>query len=223
MRITEDRYHREQQQLNLAMRMIRHEARTATIHAWTGLTADRIRKLHRQYIHDADASAKRHRGKPPRQSAFFLRNADLRRQASALGGLYALLGLLRADVSQTHGHGMPPWIALFCEAYETYLELGLGHDVTFEHAAYLLEALQRRTDLRPGSCPVCHAFTIIDTQRRMPPHCAVCEDPLTEPSIMPTAVGAPTTSKTSRRVRIVADATHDTPSSPHLRRTLPRP
>ena len=223
MRITEDRYHREQQQLNLAMRMIRHEARTATIHAWTGLTADRIRKLHRQYIHDADALAKRHRGKPPRQSAFFLRNADLRRQASALGGLYALLGLLRAEVSQERVQGMPPWVTLFCEAYETYLELGLGRDVTFEHAAYLLEALQRCTDLRPGSCPVCHAFTIIDTQRRMPPHCAVCEDPLTESTIKMTTEGSRPKSTDARRVRIKADAAHDKPNSTYLRRTLRRP
>ncbi len=222
MRITEDRYHREQLQLNLAMRMIRHEARTATIHAWTGLTADRIRKLHRQYIHDGDAVAKRHRGKPPRQSSFFLRNADLRRQASALGGLYALLGLLKTEAAKTHAHGMPPWVELFCEAYETYLGLGLGCEVTFEHAAYLLEALQRRTELRPGSCPVCHAFTIIDTQRRMPPQCAVCEDPLTEGTLGETHGGARTKSRASRRVRIAADTTHDTPSSPHLRRTVPR-
>jgi hypothetical protein len=220
VRITEDRYHREQRQLNLAMRMIRHEARTATIHAWTGLTADRIRKLHRQYVHDGDALAKRHRGKPPRQSAFFLRNADLRRQACALGGLYALMGLLKTDA--TTGHGMSPWLELFCEAYETYLTLGLGSHITFEHAAYLLEALQRQADLRPGCCPVCQAFTIIDTQRRMPPQCAVCEDTVLESTGSATAAEGPIKSKASRRARIRAEATHDTPCPPHLRRTLPR-
>jgi hypothetical protein len=220
VRITEDRYHREQRQLNLAMRMIRHEARTATIHAWTGLTADRIRKLHRQYVQDGDAMAKRHRGKPPRQSAFFLRNADLRRQACALGGLYALMGLLKTEVKTVHG--MPPWVELFCEAYETYLTLGLGSHITFEHAAYLLEALQRRADLRPGCCPVCQAFTIIDTQRRMPPQCAVCDDPQLDSTESTTTAHGRTKSTSSRRVRIAGEAIHDTPRSPHLRRTLPR-
>jgi hypothetical protein len=176
MRITDDRYHRDQQRLNLAMRLIRHEARTATIHAWTGLTADRIRKLHRQYVHDADALARRHRGKPPRQASFFLRNAGLRKQACALGGLYALLGLLRYAPVDMPSHRTSPSVDLLCEAYETYLKLGLGTDITFEHAAYLLEALQRRADLRPGCCPTCRAFTIIDTQRRMAPHCPLCED-----------------------------------------------
>ncbi len=175
MRITDDRYHRDQQRLDLAMRLIRHEARTATIRAWTGLTGDRIRKLHRQYIRDARAMAQRHRGRPPRQAAFFLRNATIRRQASALGGLYALLGLLQQRPAEANG-GSPPWAEVFCEAYETYLTLGLGSEITFEHAAYLLEALHRRVDLRAGCCPTCRAFTLIDTQRRMPPHCTLCED-----------------------------------------------
>ena len=45
MRISDDRYSRERLSLDLALRFLRHEARTQTIRAWQGLSDDRIRKL----------------------------------------------------------------------------------------------------------------------------------------------------------------------------------
>ncbi len=45
MRLTDDRYANERSQFELALRMIRHEARTRTIRECTGLSDDRIRKL----------------------------------------------------------------------------------------------------------------------------------------------------------------------------------
>jgi hypothetical protein len=45
MRVSDDRYTRDRQRLDLALRLIRHEARTFTIRQWTGLSDDRIRKL----------------------------------------------------------------------------------------------------------------------------------------------------------------------------------
>jgi hypothetical protein len=50
MRISDDRYSRERQSLDLALRFLRHEARTQTIRTWTGLTDDRIRNLYRSYM-----------------------------------------------------------------------------------------------------------------------------------------------------------------------------
>ena len=44
MRATDDRYRGEQAKFDLAMRMIRHEARTGTIRYLTGLNDDRSRK-----------------------------------------------------------------------------------------------------------------------------------------------------------------------------------
>ena len=43
MRLTDDRYANERTQFELALRMIRHEARTRTIRECTGLSDDRIR------------------------------------------------------------------------------------------------------------------------------------------------------------------------------------
>ena len=45
MRISDDRYSRDRSRFDVAMQFIRHEARTHTIRAWTGLSDDRIRKV----------------------------------------------------------------------------------------------------------------------------------------------------------------------------------
>ena len=50
MRILDNRYSRDLRRHDLALRMIRHELRTATIIAWTGLSETRIRGLYRSYI-----------------------------------------------------------------------------------------------------------------------------------------------------------------------------
>jgi hypothetical protein len=67
MRISDDRYTRDRLRLDLALRLIRHEARTYTIRQWTGLSDDRIRKLYRSYVMSHGArGVHRHRGKSPR-------------------------------------------------------------------------------------------------------------------------------------------------------------
>jgi len=47
MRISDDPCGREQQSLDLALRYLRHEARTQAIRTWTGLTDGRKRNLYR--------------------------------------------------------------------------------------------------------------------------------------------------------------------------------
>ena len=104
MRITDDRYTRDRLRLDLALRLIGHEARTHTIRSWTGLTDDRIRKLYRSYVADAGRrDVRRHRGKSPRQSAFFMRNAGIRREAAGLATLLCILGLLRREAGSGPG------------------------------------------------------------------------------------------------------------------------
>jgi hypothetical protein len=49
MRITDCRYDRDRLRLEVACRLIAHEARTQTIRHCTGLSGDRIRKLYRHY------------------------------------------------------------------------------------------------------------------------------------------------------------------------------
>ena len=64
MKLTDDRYARERAQLELALRMIRHEARTLTIKTCTGLSDDRIRKLYGTYFKtDPRLNVRRRRGR----------------------------------------------------------------------------------------------------------------------------------------------------------------
>ena len=67
MRISDDRYSRDRLRFDLALRFMRHEARTHTIRKWTGLTDDRIRKLYRSYLVHLPSQVARHRGNPRRQ------------------------------------------------------------------------------------------------------------------------------------------------------------
>ena len=95
MRISDDRYSRDRLRLDLALRFIHHEARTHTIRAWTGLTDDRIRKLYRTYLFEAGgASVARHRGKSPRQAAFFTRSSRMRRESAVFASVSSLFGLI---------------------------------------------------------------------------------------------------------------------------------
>ncbi len=174
MRITDDRYARDRQRLDLAFRMIHHEARTCTIRTWTGLSDDRIRKLYRAYVAAHGATVRRHRGKSPAQTGYFLKNLENRRHAAGLAGLFSLLGLLQQSAGAEAPGGTRAalgWGELFCRTYETYLWLHGPQRISFEHACHLLHVLKRRAELRPDRCPSCRGLMVVDTLR---PNRAVC-------------------------------------------------
>src|SRR5256885_8892364 len=96
MRICDDRYRRERARMELALRFLRHEARTQTIRAWTGLSDDRIRKLYRSYMSQARRYLPRHRGKSPHQVAYFTRSLRLQQETAVLASVLSLLGVVPA-------------------------------------------------------------------------------------------------------------------------------
>jgi len=147
MRVSDDRYTRDRQKFDLALRLIRHEARTFTIRQWTGLSDDRIRKLYRSYVMNNDArEVTRHRGKSPRQAAFFFRNPELSFQAAQLASLFLMYGLVgpsERGVEPRYRVGSLESGALLCRAYEAYLEMHQPVRISFEHAWFLLLAVAR--------------------------------------------------------------------------------
>lgn len=179
MRITDDRYNRDLGRLGLAVRMIQHEARTCTIRAWTGLSDDRIRKLYRSYMQAApECGVRRHRGKPPSQVGYFLRNRETRRQAALLAGLCSQLGLLSHEPAGPARARPAPsmrWGGLFCSAYETYAALRPARRISFEHACYLLEALESRAEVALAECPACASLMVADLLRVRARVCTYCE------------------------------------------------
>lgn len=152
MRVTDERYNRDRMRLELALRLISHEARTQTIRHWTGLSDDRIRKLFRAYIRPS-AGVRRRRGRSPQQAAFFLRSGAGAEDAHALAAMLLLFGVVgpatgAAQGSATAALAMLARGRLLCEAFETYRRIVPQPRIDLEHAVYLAAALQRGDELR---------------------------------------------------------------------------
>lgn len=179
MRITDDRYTRDRLRLDLALRLIGHEARTRTIRSWTGLTEDRIRKLFRSYVEHAGlGSVRRHRGKSPRQPAFFLKNGTIRLEASSLASCFCQLGLLDAAPQPPLGAvGLLRWGESFCEAYEAFLYHHPAPQIGFEHACFLRQALERRRELCIDDCRTCGSLLVVSAYAGRPEECVLCAGP----------------------------------------------
>jgi hypothetical protein len=179
MRVSDDRYTRDRQRLDLALRLIRHEARTFTIRQWTGLSDDRIRKLYRSYVmNHGTRRVRRHRGKSPRQAAFFFRNVELNFQAAQLASLFVVYGLLSGSdlgVESRFSVGSFESGTLLCQAYESYLEFHAPAGISFEHAWYLLFALSRRDELGIVRCGACGGVRLRDLLSKRRLTCGSCE------------------------------------------------
>ena len=125
MRITDHRYAGELEKFELAMRMIRHEARTGTIRACTGFTEDRVRKLFNSYFQDAEGlTVRRRRGKSPRQIERFVSSAQRQAEATFLASLFVYCDATRVDREGSCGnHGQLNSVQIgqrLCQAFETY-------------------------------------------------------------------------------------------------------
>ena len=178
MRIYDDRYTRDRRRLDVALRFIRHEARTRTIRTWTGLSDDRIRKLYRNYVGTEGARrVSRHRGKSPRQSAYFFRSADLHFHAAQLASLFLIYGLLTGTLlglESRYRLGSLESGALLCVAYEAYLDLHAPAWISFEHAWLLLLALTRHDELGIERCEACGGVKLVDLLARRRIACSTC-------------------------------------------------
>jgi hypothetical protein len=190
MRISDDRYSRERARMELALRFLRHEARTQTIRAWTGLSDDRIRKLYRSYMSQARRQLPRHRGKSPHQVAYFSRSLRLQEETALLASVLSLLGVVpAAPASAAAPAGLPgtdaaavgaslPGVTrgeLLCQAFEAFRLLLPSAHISFEHAVFLATALARGDQLRLGDCSDCGSLLV--TERLLLrgarcPHCA---------------------------------------------------
>ena len=187
MRISDDRYSRDRLRFDLALRFIQLEARTHTIHRWTGLTDDRIRKLYRFYLlESAGRSVHRRRGKSPQQAAFFTRSPPIQQESATLASVFALHGLLptktaaSASTIAAHSpatHDTTPNItrgAQLCDAYEAFLQLVPQTRITFEHAVFLLTALTAAIEIRALRCDRCNSLIVTDSIALRAPVCVPC-------------------------------------------------
>jgi hypothetical protein len=180
MQISNDRYFRDRQRHDLALRMIRHEARTCTIKCCTGLTDDRIRRLHKA-LADLPIRVRRRRGKSPRQIAFFTRNARMQFESSFLASVFTAFGLTKQEGDSPRELPSIEFGELFCDAYETHMQLLRRGAVTFEHAWFLLQLLDRQRELKMTRCRRCQTHYLRDLFNITQRTCPTCELK-TEPS-----------------------------------------
>ena len=180
MRISDDRYSHERARMELALRFLRHEARTQTIRAWTGLSDDRIRKLYRTYMDHARRHLPRHRGKSPHQVAYFTRSARVQQESAVLASVLALLGVVPTVVPAARPGAATATVAslpglgrgeLLCQAFEAFRQFLPSATISFEHAVFLATALTRGDQLRIDGCSACGSLIVTE---RFPLRAARC-------------------------------------------------
>src|SRR6201996_2863435 len=139
MRISDDRYSRERQSLDLALKFLRHEARTQTIRTWTGLSDDRIRNLYRSYIRRGGVFVPRHRGKSPHQVAYFMRSHRVQWEAAQIASLLSLFGVVPPQPSPELAAVLPSVIRgeKLCSAFELFRTTIPTSQISFEHSVFL--------------------------------------------------------------------------------------
>jgi hypothetical protein len=180
MRISDDRYSRERLCLDLALRFLRHEARTQTIRTWTGMTDDRIRNLYRSYLSRGARFVPRHRGKSPRQVAYFTRSLRLQWETAQLASLLSLLAVVPVQPSFAAASSLPTVMRgeKLCYAFETYQTTIPSAQISFEHTVFLAVALARGDELRLGCCRECSGLLVIERLPLRERRCQYCANPV---------------------------------------------
>ena len=121
MRATDDRYRGEQAKFDLALRMIKHEARTGTIRYLTGINDDRIRKLYTTYFKHGESPVRRRRGRSPTRIAPLVRTPQRRARVRIVREYAARERLF--SVERRRARRLKNNVDLgqrFCECFETY-------------------------------------------------------------------------------------------------------
>lgn len=176
MTANDDRYARETRRRELAIRLIRLEARSSTVSRWSGVSRQKVRTLQRSIAVTAVTDApKRRRGPAPHGTEMFFRTAWMRAEASAAAVLCRLYGA----IPDGKGTGMKavPTVARgerLCDAYETYLDLVSPARLTFEHFVLLVDALDARETLALENCQGCGAALLVEPATLARRRCESC-------------------------------------------------
>lgn len=176
MLIEEDHYGRDRRRVELALRFLTHEARTQTIHVWTGLTEHRIRSLYRSHLGRAACYLPRHRGHSPHQAAYFVRTLRVQQETSTLASFFVLPGLVPAEPSAAAAAALPSvdrghWL---CTAFETYTTMIATASISFEYAVFLAECLARGDLLRISKCCDCEGILVVERFPIREKRCQYC-------------------------------------------------
>jgi hypothetical protein len=120
----------------------------------------------------------RHRGKSPRQAAFFTRSLRMRREAAVFASVSSLFGLITRDSITVERAAQPaPTVArgaLLCEPSRPTGAWSGEPQISFEHAVFLLGALHAGDELRVAHCRDCAGVLVTDRLALRTPVCNDC-------------------------------------------------
>jgi len=176
MRITEDRYNQHRRSLDLAWRLIKHEARTRTISQWTQLSGHRIRQLYKSYSSKQHKRVTRHRGMSPYKLETILSSPRLRCEGAMLAAICRSLHVLPRGRLIDPEHALPcvDRGELLCEAYEWFTFDVPGTRLTLEHGLLLINQLARGELIRLGACRTCRGVILLDRLSTGRLQCVFC-------------------------------------------------
>lgn len=180
MRVTDDRYAADLDKFDLAVRMIRHEARTGTIRACTGFSEDRIRKIVNSYFKAADRPApRRRRGKSPTRIRQFVNSTPRQLEATVLAGLFLLCQATGVSQSGRAERATDAdRVALgqrLCQAFEAYRDIHPDARLSFEWAWNLYHSLVDSHELYFADCDLCGGHYVQDAYALDYHRCPFCE------------------------------------------------
>ena len=189
MRVSEDRYTRDLRRIQLAHRLIRHEARTYWIRAFTRFTEGRIRNLLRSYGLASDG-VHRYRGSPPRLYTR-LTVPKNHSEASALAGIAFVRHLVPEERVPNAWRTLPnlDFGETLCDAFELGRLMIPGGTLNLDRFFLLVMALAER-QLTVGHCSHCRALILLDplgAKRRVCVHCEKYPSPVVPDSLDPEA------------------------------------
>jgi len=178
MRVSDDRYNSDLRSFNLALKMIRFEARTNTISAWTKFTPERVRNLAKSQRQGAGpyAGLERHRGPSPKNLTPLLMSPGLRSELAAMAGLCYVLGVIPAE-HMTNARERLPSVGRgerLCHALELFQAVVPQVRLTIEQAVLLVFALAEGERWSVDHCVTCRALVLVDhlnVTRRVCVHC----------------------------------------------------
>jgi hypothetical protein len=164
--------------VELALRMLRHEARTHTISAWTLLSPRRVRSLSRRARRsDAPHEMSRHRGPSPTRLSYLLTSAQLNQEFSAIAGVCQWVGVLPEEAVANAGKRLPGIERgeKLCYSLELFQAIVPYARITLEQLVLLVTSLAERTEWQLGYCRQCSGVFLIDLLKCRSTLCAHCE------------------------------------------------
>jgi hypothetical protein len=180
MRITEDRYSHHRRSLDLAWRLIKHEARTRTISRWTQLSGHRIRQLYKSYSSKQHKRVTRHRGMSPYKLEMIMSSPRLRCEGAMFAAICRSLEVLPDDRLGDPERTLPGVERgeLLCEAFEWFCFDAPDTKLTLEHGLLVINELARGELVRLGACRTCRGVILLDRLSTGRLDCVFCSTKL---------------------------------------------